>query len=83
MGVSERPRPHGSRAVVAQGDVWLMETPNGKRRPVLVVTRDLVSPYATGHREPLWIWLIALLRPLFQQRQRRLPLPSNNSFSRA
>ena len=40
MGVGERPRPHGSRAVVAQGDVWLMETPNGKRRPVLVVTRD-------------------------------------------
>lgn len=26
--------------MVAQGDVWLMETPNGKRRPVLVVTRD-------------------------------------------
>ena len=40
MGVGERPRPHGSRAVVAQGGVWLMETPNGKRRPVLVVTRD-------------------------------------------
>jgi mRNA interferase MazF len=26
--------------VVAQGDLWLMETPNGKRRPVLIVTRN-------------------------------------------
>lgn len=26
--------------MVAQGDLWLMETPNAKRRPVLVVTRD-------------------------------------------
>jgi mRNA interferase MazF len=27
-------------ALVAQGDLWLMETPNGKARPVLVITRD-------------------------------------------
>ncbi len=26
--------------MVAQGDVWLMETPNGKRRPALVITRN-------------------------------------------
>jgi mRNA interferase MazF len=26
--------------VVAQGELWLMETPNDKRRPVLVVSRD-------------------------------------------
>jgi len=30
--------------VVAQGDVWLMEPPNGKRRPVLVVSRNEVIP---------------------------------------
>ena len=26
--------------MVAQGDVWLMEPPNGKRRPVLIVSRN-------------------------------------------
>lgn len=26
--------------VIAQGDLWLMEPPNDKRRPVLIVTRD-------------------------------------------
>ena len=26
--------------MVAQGELWLMETPNDKRRPVLVVSRD-------------------------------------------
>lgn len=26
--------------MVAQGELWLMETPNQKRRPVLVVSRD-------------------------------------------
>jgi mRNA interferase MazF len=30
--------------VVAQCEVWLMETPNQKRRPVLVVSRDEVIP---------------------------------------
>lgn len=30
--------------MVAQADLWLMETPNQKRRPVLVVTRDDVIP---------------------------------------
>lgn len=30
--------------MVAQGDLWLMETPNDKRRPVLVVSRDQVIP---------------------------------------
>jgi mRNA interferase MazF len=30
--------------VVAQTELWLMETPNSKRRPVLVVTRDEVIP---------------------------------------
>lgn len=30
--------------MVAQGDIWLMETPNHKRRPVLVVTRDEAIP---------------------------------------
>lgn len=30
--------------MVAQGEIWLMETPNHKRRPVLVVTRDEVIP---------------------------------------
>lgn len=26
--------------VITQGEIWLLEPPNGKRRPVLVVTRD-------------------------------------------
>jgi len=30
--------------VVAQADLWLMETPNQKHRPVLVVSRDEVIP---------------------------------------
>jgi mRNA interferase MazF len=30
--------------VVAQGEVWLMEPPNGKRRPVLVISRNEVIP---------------------------------------
>ena len=30
--------------MVAQAELWLMETPNHKRRPVLVVTRDEVIP---------------------------------------
>jgi len=30
--------------VVAQAELWLMETPNQKRRPVLVVSRDDVIP---------------------------------------
>jgi mRNA interferase MazF len=30
--------------VVAQAEIWLMETPNEKRRPVLVVSRDEVIP---------------------------------------
>ena len=30
--------------MVAQTEIWLMETPNQKRRPVLVVSRDEVIP---------------------------------------
>lgn len=30
--------------MVAQAELWLVETPNSKRRPVLVVTRDEVIP---------------------------------------
>lgn len=30
--------------MVAQAELWLMETPNDKRRPVLVVSRDEVIP---------------------------------------
>lgn len=30
--------------MVAQGELWLMETPNGKRRPVLVISRDSAIP---------------------------------------
>ena len=30
--------------VIAQGDIWLLETPNQKRRPVLVITRDEAIP---------------------------------------
>lgn len=30
--------------MVAQGELWLMETPNLKRRPVLIVSRDDVIP---------------------------------------
>lgn len=30
--------------MVAQGEIWWMETPNEKRRPVLVVSRDEVIP---------------------------------------
>ena len=26
--------------MVAQGEIWLMETPNQKRRPVLIVSRS-------------------------------------------
>lgn len=29
---------------MAQGDLWLMEPPNGKRRPVLVISRDEAIP---------------------------------------
>lgn len=32
----------------AQGDIWLLEPPNGKRRPVLVVTRNEVIPVVTN-----------------------------------
>jgi mRNA interferase MazF len=31
--------------VVAQAELWLMETPNQKRRPVLIVSRDEVIPF--------------------------------------
>jgi mRNA interferase MazF len=30
--------------VVGQGEIWLMETPNQKRRPVLIVSRDEAIP---------------------------------------
>ena len=30
--------------MVAQGEVWLLEPPNGKRRPVLVISRDEAIP---------------------------------------
>lgn len=30
--------------MVAQAELWLMETPNQKRRPVLVISRDEVIP---------------------------------------
>jgi mRNA interferase MazF len=30
--------------VVAQAELWLMETPNQKRRPVLIVSRDEAIP---------------------------------------
>ena len=30
--------------MVAQAQIWLMETPNKKRRPVLVISRDEVIP---------------------------------------
>ena len=30
--------------MVAQAELWLMETPNHKRRPVLIVSRDDVIP---------------------------------------
>ncbi len=30
--------------MVAQAELWLLETPNQKRRPVLVVSRDEVIP---------------------------------------
>lgn len=30
--------------MVAQGELWLMETPNQKRRPVLIVSRDDIIP---------------------------------------
>ena len=30
--------------MVTQGEIWLMETPNAKQRPVLVVSRNEVIP---------------------------------------
>ena len=30
--------------MVAQGDLWLMEPPNGKQRPVLIVSRNEAIP---------------------------------------
>lgn len=30
--------------MVAQGELWLLDTPNDKRRPVLVVSRDEAIP---------------------------------------
>jgi len=34
--------------VVAQAELWLMETPNHKRRPVLIVSRDEVIPVVSN-----------------------------------
>ena len=34
--------------MVAQAELWMMETPNEKRRPVLVVTRDEVIPWVNN-----------------------------------
>ena len=34
--------------MVAQAELWMMETPNQKRRPVLVVTRDDVIPWVNN-----------------------------------
>lgn len=34
--------------MVAQAELWLMETPNQKRRPVLVVSRDEVIPVVSN-----------------------------------
>ena len=31
-----------------QGDLWLLEPPNGKRRPVLIVTRNEAIPVLTS-----------------------------------
>ena len=31
--------------MVAQSDIWLLETPNSKRRPVLIVSRNETIPY--------------------------------------
>ncbi|TPW14189.1 MAG: cell growth inhibitor/plasmid maintenance toxic component, PemK-like protein, putative toxin of TAS system [Acidimicrobiaceae bacterium] len=31
--------------MVAQAEIWLMETPNQKRRPVLIVSRNEVIPF--------------------------------------
>ena len=31
-----------------QGDLWLLEPPNGKRRPVLIVTRSEAIPVLTS-----------------------------------
>lgn len=45
--------------MIAQGDIWFLETPDDKRRPVLVVTRDeavavlnnvVVAPVTTSIR---------------------------------
>ncbi len=30
--------------MVAQSEIWLLETPNQKRRPVLIISRDEVIP---------------------------------------
>lgn len=30
--------------MVAQGDIWLMEAPSSKRRPVLIISRNEVIP---------------------------------------
>lgn len=30
--------------MVAQGELWLLEAPNAKRRPVLIVSRDVAIP---------------------------------------
>ncbi|MBT3326203.1 MAG: type II toxin-antitoxin system PemK/MazF family toxin [Gemmatimonadales bacterium] len=57
MGVDDR--DHRRAVVISQGDVWLLETPNDKRRPVLIVTRDeainvlnnlVVAPFTTTIR---------------------------------
>ncbi len=34
--------------MVAQGDIWLMAPNNGKRRPVLIVSRDSSIPVLTN-----------------------------------
>ncbi len=49
MGDGERDRADRGRALVAQCELWLMDTPNDKRRPVLATV--VVAPVTSSIRD--------------------------------
>jgi mRNA interferase MazF len=61
--------------VVAQGEIWLMETPNSKRRPVLVVTRDEAIPVLNN-------LVVAPLTSTIRTIATCIPLGSDNGVDR-
>ena len=44
MGRFKRVRADDGRALVNQGEIWLLETPDDKTRPVLILSRNEAIP---------------------------------------